>query len=314
MTTPRIIRGWSGLAAADKGAAVALGNFDGVHRGHQRVIAQAGEAARRLGAPLGVVTFDPHPRRIFQPGAPPFNLMTADQQARALGDLGVERLYLLPFTPQLAAMSDQQFATQVLQEGLGVRHVAAGFDISFGKDRTGDPDDLRRYGRALGFSVSIAEPVGDGPQEKFSSTQVRDALREGRPQDAAVILGRPFAIEGPVQMGQQLGRTLGFPTANVPLGDYVRPRFGVYAVRVRLPDGRRFDGVASLGINPTVLIDEPRLEAWIFDFEGDLYGQVIETELAAWLRPEEKFDSLQALTAQVLQDAEDAKRALAREP
>ena len=310
MTTPRIIRGWSGLPAADKGAATALGNFDGVHRGHQRVIAQAAEAAERLGAPLGVVTFDPHPRRIFQPGAPPFNLMTADQQARALGALGVERLYLLPFTAALAAMSDQQFAAEVLHEGLGVRHVAAGFDISFGKDRTGDTDDLRRYGRELGFSVSIAEPVGDGPQEKFSSTQVRDALREGRPQDAATILGRPFAIEGPVQMGQQLGRTLGFPTANVPLGDYVRPMFGIYAVRVQLPDGRRFDGVASLGVNPTVALDEPRLEVWIFGFEGDLYGQVIETELVAWLRPEAKFDSLDALTAQVMQDAEDAKLAL----
>ena len=312
MTTPRIIRGWTGLAAVDKGAAVALGNFDGVHRGHQRVIAQAAESARRLGAPLGVVTFDPHPRRIFQPGAAPFNLMTAGQQARALGDLGVERLYLLPFTPALAAMSDRQFATEVLHDGLGVRHVAAGFDISFGKDRTGDPDDLRRYGRELGFSVSIAEPVGDGPQEKFSSTQVRDALRDGRPQDAAVILGRPFAIAGPVQMGRQLGRTLGFPTANVPLGDYVRPRFGIYAVRVRLPDGRRFDGVASLGVNPTLALPEPRLEVWIFGFEGDLYGQVIETELAAYLRPEAKFDSLEALTAQVMRDAEDARLALAR--
>jgi riboflavin kinase/FMN adenylyltransferase len=310
MTTPRTIRGWTGLEPAARGAAVALGNFDGVHRGHQRVIAQAAEAARRLDVPLGVVTFDPHPRRIFQPGAPPFNLMTADQQARALGALGVERLYLLPFTAQLAAMSDRQFATEVLHDGLGVRHVAAGFDISFGKDRTGDPDDLRRFGRELGFSVSIAEPVGDGPQEKFSSTQVRDALREGRPQDAAVILGRPFAIEGAVQMGRQLGRTLGFPTANVPLGDYMRPRFGIYAVRVRLPDGHRFDGVASLGINPTVALDEPRLEVWIFDFEGDLYGQVIETELVAWLRPEAKFDSLEALTAQVMQDAADAKRAL----
>jgi riboflavin kinase/FMN adenylyltransferase len=207
-------------------------------------------------------------------------------------------------------MSDRAFATEVLKDGLGVRHVAAGFDISFGKDRTGDTDDLRRYGDELGFTVSIAEPVGDGPQEKFSSTQVRDALREGRPDVAAVILGRPFAIEGEVQKGQQLGRTLGFPTANVPLGDYVRPRFGVYAVRVRLADGRRFDGVASLGINPTVAIDEPRLEVWIFDFDGDLYGQALETELVAYLRPEEKFHSLEAMVDQVMQDAEDARRIL----
>jgi riboflavin kinase/FMN adenylyltransferase len=310
MSQPRVVRGWKGLAAADRGASVALGNFDGVHRGHQRVIAQAAEAAERLGVPLGVVSFDPHPRRIFQPGAPPFNLMSAGQQARALGELGVERLYLLPFTSELAAMSDSAFATEVLKDGLGVRHVAAGFDISFGKDRTGDTDDLRRYGEELGFSVSIAEPVGDGPEEKFSSTQVRDALREGRPQDAATILGRPFAIEGPVQKGQQLGRTLGFPTANVPLGDYVRPRFGVYAVRARLADGRRFDGVASLGINPTVEIKEPRLETWIFDFDGDLYGQTLETELVAYLRPEAKFPSLDAMVAQVMQDAEDARRIL----
>lgn len=310
MSAPRIIRGWTGLSGADKGAAVALGNFDGVHRGHQRVIAQAAEAAARLGAPLGVVTFDPHPRRIFHPGEPAFHLMTPGQQARALAALGVERLYLLPFTPELAAMSDHDFAAEVLHEGLGVRHVAAGFDISFGKNRTGTPDDLRRFGQALGFSVSIAEPVGDGPQEKFSSTQVRDALREGRPQDAAVILGRPFAIEGPVQVGRQLGRTLGFPTANVPLGDYVHPKFGVYAVRARLPDGRLVDGVASIGVNPTVGEVEPRLEVWLFDFDGDLYGQVIETELVAYLRPEEKFPSLEAMTAQVMADAEDAKRIL----
>jgi len=306
----RVIRGWKGLAQADKGAAVALGNFDGVHRGHQRVIAQAAEAAGRIGAPLGVVTFDPHPRRIFQPNAPAFSLMTADQQARALAALGVERLHLLPFTAELAAMSDRKFALEVLHEGLGVRHVAAGFDISFGKDRTGDTEDLRRYGDEFGFSVSIAEAVGDGPQEKFSSTQVRDALREGRPQDAAAILGRPFAIEGPVQMGAQLGRTLGFPTANVPLGDYVQPKFGVYATRTRLPDGRLLDGVASLGVNPTVILPEPRLEVWLFDFDGDLYGQTIETDLIAYLRPEAKFPSLEAMTEQVMADAEEAKRIL----
>ena len=310
MSTPRIIRGWKGLSGDDKGAAVALGNFDGVHRGHQRVIAQAAEAAARLGAPLGVVTFDPHPRRIFHPDEPAFHLMTPNQQARALAGLGVQRLHLLPFTPELAAMSDRAFATEVLQEGLGVRHVAAGFDISFGKDRTGDTEDLRRYGAELGFSVSIAEAVGDGPQEKFSSTQVRNALRDGHPEEAATILGRPFAIEGEVQKGRQLGRTLGFPTANVPLGDYVQPKFGVYAVRIRLADGRRLDGVASLGINPTVANDEPRLEVWIFDFDGDLYGQVIETELAAYLRPEAKFPSLEAMTAQVMADAEDARRIL----
>jgi riboflavin kinase / FMN adenylyltransferase len=307
----RVIRGWKDLPAGDRGAAVAMGNFDGVHRGHQRVIELAATAAAEQGVPLGVITFDPHPRVYFRPSEPAFRLMKPDQQARALEKLGVDMLYVLPLEAELAGMTDRQFATEVLHEGLDARHVAVGFDNSFGKGRTGTPDTMRVYGQELGFGVSVAEPVGDGGGEKFSSTAVRDALREGRPDLAAEILGRPFAIEGPVQRGRQLGRKLGFPTANVDLGDYVTPRFGVYAVRTRLSDGREFEGVANVGINPTVQgVTRPLLEVWLFDFDEDIYDRIIETDLIAFLRPEEKFESLEAMTDQVMADAKRAREVL----
>jgi riboflavin kinase/FMN adenylyltransferase len=302
----RIVHGWKGLSAADRGAAVALGNFDGVHLGHREVIAGAVEAGRRLGAPVGVISFDPHPRRLFQPDEPAFRLMTTDQQARVLATMGVDRFYVLPFDFEMANFSDRDFALKVLHEGLGVRHVAVGFDISFGKGRTGSPELMTAYGEEMGFSVSVAEAVGEGA-EKYSSTGVREALREGRPQDAAAILGQPFAIEGVVRRGKQLGRTLGFPTANVFMADYVEPRKGVYATRTRLPDGRVVPGVANIGNNPTTGEVETRLEVWLFDFDEDLYGQVIETSLVAFLRPEEKFDSIEAMVEQIRVDEQRAR-------
>jgi riboflavin kinase/FMN adenylyltransferase len=258
--------------------------------------------------------FAPHPRRWFQPEADHFRLTTDGQRARALAHLGVERLYALPFDAEMAGMTDADFAGRVLAEGLGVRHVTAGFDFSFGAGRTGDGDLLRLYGQQFGFGVTVVEPVADDEGRKLSSTAVRLALEAGRPEEAAAILGRPFAVEGAVVEGRRLGRTLGFPTANVALGDYVRPRFGVYATRTRLPDGRTLEGVSSLGENPTVGGNEARLEAWLFDFDGDLYGQRIETDLVAFLRPEERFPSLEAMTAQVMHDAEIARRLLAATP
>ena len=305
----RIVHGWKGLSAADRGAAVALGNFDGVHLGHREVIAGAVEAGRRLGAPVGVISFDPHPRRLFQPDEPAFRLMTTDQQARVLETMGVDRFYVLPFDFEMANFSDRDFALKVLHEGLGVRHVAVGFDISFGKGRTGSPELMTAYGEEMGFSVSVADAVGEGA-EKYSSTGVREALREGRPQDAAAILGQPFAIEGVVRRGKQLGRTLGFPTANVFMADYVAPRKGVYATRTRLPDGRVVPGVANIGNNPTTGEVETRLEVWLFDFDEDLYGQVIETRLIAFLRPEEKFDSIEAMVEQIRVDERQARQIL----
>ncbi|MES2896230.1 MAG: riboflavin biosynthesis protein RibF [Pseudomonadota bacterium] len=306
----RIVHGWKGLGEADRGAAVAYGNFDGVHRGHQKVIAQAAKAAGALKAPLGVISFDPHPRQIFQPAAPSFRIMKPDQQARALAALGVEIFHVLPFDAEMANLTDREFAAEVLAKGLGVRHVAVGFDVSFGKGRTGSPELMAKYGVELGFSVSIAEALGEG-ETKYSSTGVREALRDGRPQDAAAILGRPFAIEGMVERGRQLGRTLGFPTANVALTDYVIPKFGSYATRTRLPDGREIAGVANIGVNPQIPGEiAPRLEVWLFDFDEDIYDQVIETDLIAFLRPEAKFADLPTMVAQVMRDAAQARALL----
>ena len=305
-----LVRNWRNLPPELKGAAVAIGAFDGVHRGHQAVIAKAAQAARDLAAPLAVVSFDPHPRRWFQPAAAPFRLMSPGQMGRALAPLGVKRLYLLPFDADMAAMSDETFAREVLSGGLGVRHAAVGFDFTFGKGRTGSPEALRRYGAELGFTVSVADRVDDAGGLKLSSSAVREALHAGDMARATAILGRPFAIEGEVVHGDKRGRTIGVPTANVPLGDYMRPAFGIYAVRVRLPDGRRFDGVASLGVRPMFRTDEPLLEVWLFDFSGELYGQTVETELVAFLRPEMNFDDLDALRAQIDRDAADARAVL----
>lgn len=305
-----IIRDWRDLPAAQRGAAAALGAFDGVHRGHQAVIASAREAADRLNAPLAVVSFDPHPRRFFQPDAAPFRLMTADQMARALEPLGVERLYLLPFDATMAAMSDEAFAVDVLAGGLGLTHASVGFDFTYGKGRTGSPEALARIGRQLGFSVAVTERIDDTGGLKLSSSAVREALNAGDMDRAARILGRPFAIEGEVVHGDKRGRTIGVPTANVRLGDYMRPAYGVYATRTRLPDGRVIDGVANLGVRPMFEIAEPLLEVWLFDFAEDLYGQTVETELVARLRGEMNFDGLDALKTQIDADAEAARAVL----
>lgn len=307
-----LVHGWEALPARQRGASVALGNFDGVHEGHRRVIEAAAEAARREGVPLGVVSFEPHPRVYFQPDAEPFRVMTLDQQARALEALGVELFYVLPFDARMASMSDTDFVREVLVEGLGVRWVSVGFDVTYGKGRTGGPDELRRAGQQHGFGVSVVERVADAEDLKLSSTAVRDALHEGRPDKAAAILGRPFAIQGEVIHGDKRGRTIGVPTANMRLGDYVRPKFGIYAVRMRLPDGRLADGVASLGVRPMFETPEPLLETWLFDFDEDLYGQVVEVELIAFLRPEMNFDGLEALKAQIDEDARQARTVLRR--
>jgi len=317
-----IVRDWRALPDALKGAAVAIGAFDGVHRGHRAVIADARAAADRLGVPLAVVSFDPHPRRWFQPDAAPFRLMTADQMARALEPLGVDRLYLLPFDGEMAGMSDEAFAHNVLagpqaaqgavgqKNGLGIRHAAVGFDFTFGKGRTGSPEALRRYGQDLGFTVSVVERLDDADGLKLSSSAVREALKAGDMPRASAILGRAFAIAGEVVHGDKRGRTIGVPTANVALGDYMRPAYGVYATRTRLPDGRLIDGVANLGVRPMFEIDQPLLEVWLFDFAEELYGQTIETELVAFLRGELAFDDLDALKIQIDVDAEAARAAL----
>jgi riboflavin kinase/FMN adenylyltransferase len=273
------------------------------------VIEGAAKAAASLPAPLAVITFDPHPRKLFHPDEAAFRLMNTDQQSRALGDLGVEQIYALPFDFEMASFTDRQFVEQVLVEGLKVRHVAVGFDISFGAGRTGSPELMQDYGREFGFGVSVAAPLGEG-LEKYSSTAVRQALRAGKPEEAASILGRPFAIQGVVRKGRQLGRQLGYPTANVFMEDYVVPTLGVYATLTRLPDGRRVPGVANLGQNPTTGLVDTRLETWLFDFDEDLYGQIIEVQLIAFLRPELKFSTIEAMLEQIRGDEADARRIL----
>lgn len=305
-----VIRGWRDLPDSQRGAAAAIGAFDGVHRGHQAVIASAREAAQRLGAPLAVVSFDPHPRRLFQPEAAPFRLMTADQMARALAPLGVDRLYLIPFDAEMAGMTDEAFARRVLSEELGVAHAAVGFDFTFGKGRSGSPALLRTYGETLGFTVSVTDRIDDASGLKLSSSAVREALKAGDMDRAAAILGRPFAIQGEVIHGDKRGRTIGVPTANIAMGDYMRPAYGVYATRTRLPDGRVIKGVANLGVRPMFEIEQPLLEVWLFDFDESLYGQTVETDLVAFLRGEMKFDGLDALKVQIEADAAAARAVL----
>ena len=306
----RIIEGWRNLPTTDKGAAVALGNFDGVHLGHQAVIADAANAAAKLGVPLGVISFEPHARVYFQPEAPHFRLTTRAQLARTVESLGADRLYLLPFGSEMAGLSDLAFVKDVLVAGLDVRHVAIGFDVTFGKGRTGDPPSMQRYGEASGFSVSVARPMTLNG-EKISSSAIREAVRDGRPAMAARLMGRPFAIEGVVESGRQLGRTIGVPTANVSLGEYVTPRFGVYATRTRLADRRVVEGVANVGVNPTTGEVAPRLEVWLFDFQEDIYGMAIETQLLAFIRSEQKFSSVDEMVRQIHLDAATARAHLA---
>ena len=307
----RLVDTWRDLADHDRGAVVALGNFDGVHRGHQAVIAAAAGAARRLGAELGVVTFEPHPARLFHPTEPFFRLTTLAQQARILDDLGVSRLYRLPFDADLAAMGEADFAARVLCEGLGVRHVAAGFDVTFGRARAGDAARLRLHGERLGFGVTIVDEVADHYGGKTSSTSVREALRQGRTERAVELLGRPFAIESVVEHGDELGRTLGFRTANLPLGDYVRLAHGIYATRTRLPDRREVAGVGYVGRRPTVDKGlEERLEVHLLDFDEDLYGQTLETDLVHFLRGDEKFATLDAMIVQMARDRVAARALL----
>jgi len=284
-----------------RGASVAMGNFDGVHLGHRSVI----DRARDRG-PLGIITFEPHPRQFFAPDAPPFRLMNAEARANRLAKLGVEHLFQLPFNRALAALTPEDFARVVLAEGLGISHVVVGSDFCFGKGRAGTAPDLRRLGERFGFTTTIAPLVAIAGRE-VSSTAIRLALTEGRPRDAADMLGHLHRIEGEVIHGDKRGRTIGVPTANIRLGDYVRPKYGVYAITARLPDGRTFDGVANLGIRPMFEVSEPLLEAWLFDFDEDLYGQVIEVELTGFIREEMSFDSLEALKAQIEDDAAKAR-------
>ncbi len=304
--------GGSAVPAPLRGGIVALGNFDGFHKGHQAVVGRAVARARAEGRPALVATFDPHPMRFFKPDVPPFRLTTLDQRERLFAEAGADAMLVFHFDAALAAVTAADFVADHLASRIGAAGVVTGEDFTFGKGRGGDVEVLKLLGQAQRISVDAVAPVAD-EGEPVSSSRIREALQAGDCATATRLLTRPFAIEGEVEHGDKNGRKLGFPTANLALGTYLRPRFGVYAVRGRLPEGRIVDGVANLGIRPMFEAKE-LLEPWFFDFDGDLYGQTIEVELIAHLRDEAAFDGLDALKAQIARDAEDAKRILQSSP
>ncbi len=291
------------------GGIVALGNFDGFHLGHQAVVGRAVARARAEGRPALVATFDPHPVRHFRPGTAPFRLTTLDQRQRLFAGAGVDAMVVFHFDGDLARVSAEQFIADRLHANLQVAGVVTGEDFTFGKGKSGDVRLLATRGGVHGF---VAQTVGavtlDG--EPVSSTRIRDALRGGDPRTAARLLTRPFTIEGVVQHGDKLGRTIGYPTANVNMGKYLRPAYGIYAVTGRLSDGRVLKGAANLGIRPTFDPPKELLEPYFFDFADDLYGQTIEVALIEYLRPEAKFDGLDALTSQMERDCARARALL----
>lgn len=292
------------------GAAIALGNFDGLHAGHRAVIESAREAATRLGAPLGVATFEPPPRRYFQPDAPPFRLMTAKRREIALNALGVDQIHLLKFSAAMASMTDREFCEQVLRKDVGAIAVSVGFDFRFGKNRMGDADGLKRLGADLGFEVKVVQQVSDGG-EKVSSSRIREAIERGDLKESARGLGGYWITDAIVEHGEKRGRTLGFPTANMQLGEIVHPAHGVYAVWAREDgDATWRPGVANFGRTPTTGLRDPLLEVMVFDFDGDLYGKRLHTAFVKYLRPEKTFAGLDELVAAMKVDEAQARSAL----
>jgi riboflavin kinase/FMN adenylyltransferase len=301
--------GGSAVPAPFSGGIVALGNFDGFHLGHQAVVGRAIARARAEGRPALVATFDPHPVRFFKPDAPPFRLTTLDQRQRLFAAAGADAMIVFHFDAALAGLPAEAFVAERLAGLFRAAGVVTGEDFTFGKGRSGNAAVLAELAARHGIAAEAVAPVSlDG--EPVSSSRIREALQAGDCATAERLLTRPFAIEGPVQHGDKLGRTIGFPTANIDLDRYLRPRYGVYAVRGRMPDGRVLDGAANLGIRPTFDPPKELLEPYFFGDTGDLYGQMIEVELHRWLRPEMKFDSLDALKAQIGRDCAGARRVL----
>ncbi len=302
-----------GVSAHLRGAVIALGNFDGFHLGHQAVVGRAIAWAQAESRPVIVATFDPHPMRLFRPETPPFRLTTLDQRERLFAEAGADAMMVFHFTRELADKSAEEFVAMLIGP-YAAAGVVTGEDFTFGKDRSGNVTRLRELGAGHGLRAESVAPVADESGQPVSSSRIREALRSGDCPTATRLLTRPFAIEGVVQHGAKLGRTLDFPTANMALGSYLRPAYGVYAVRGLLPDGRLIDGVANLGIRP--MFDPPKelLETYFFDFAEDLYDQTIEVQLIAHLRPEEKYDGLDALKAQIERDCAAARHILAQTP
>lgn len=300
--------GSSGVPDRMRGGIVALGNFDGFHKGHQAVVGRAIERARAAGRPALVATFDPHPVRFFRPEAEPFRLTSLNQRQRLFAEAGADAMIVFTFNAALARLTAEEFVAQRLA---GVVGVVTGEDFTFGKGRGGNVSVLGELGRKYGFIAEAVAPVSDSV-DVISSSRIREALQAGDCATATQLLTRPFAVEGIVQHGDKNGRELGYPTANVDMGTYLRPRYGIYAVRGRLADGRILDGAASIGIRPQFEPPKELLEPHFFDFSGDLYGQTIEIAFHAFLRDEAKFENLEALTRQIGLDCDQARTVLAK--
>ena len=311
----RIFRHYQNIPGDARGAVVAIGNFDGVHLGHRAVIGEAGAIAHATARPWGVLTFEPHPRAFFAPGTPPFRLTPFHAKARLIFGLGVDTIFVQQFNKAFSSLTAEDFIETVLVGGIGARHVVCGYDFVFGKGRGGNCEMLLGFGKRLGFDFTAVRAqtfAGNDGDAAYSSTGVREALQSGEPQAAARILGRPFEIEGRVIRGDQRGRTIGFPTANLALGTYLRPARGVYAVRVRIGEGKEFTGVANIGRRPTFAGEADLLEVFLFDFTGDLYGQRLGVQLVEFLRPEKKFDGIDQLKAQIAADSDQARQILSK--
>lgn len=292
-----------------RGGVIALGNFDGFHAGHQAVVGRAVRHARDEGRPAIVATFDPHPVRFFKPDVPPFRLTTLDQRQELFAAAGADAMLILPFDATLAGTTAEDFITELLLGRYGAAGVVTGADFVFGKGRGGDVVTLADHARRLGFFTEMVAPVDD-TEEVISSSRIREALQAGDCATAARLLTRPFTVRNVVQHGDKNGRLLGFPTANLEMGQYLRPRYGIYAVTGRLPDGRILKGAANLGIRPSFDPPKELLEPHFFDFAEDLYGQEIDVAFHAFIRAEAKFDSMDALMAQIAADCDEAKRLL----
>ncbi|KTE37499.1 MULTISPECIES: bifunctional riboflavin kinase/FAD synthetase [unclassified Sphingopyxis] len=299
------------IAGDLRGGVIALGNFDGFHGGHQAVVGRAVRHAQDERRPAIVATFDPHPVRFFKPDAAPFRLTTLDQRQELFAAAGADAMLVLPFDAALAGTTAEDFITQLLLDRYGAKGVVTGADFVFGKGRGGDVVTLADHARRLGFFTEMVAPVDDA-DEVISSSRIREALQAGDCATATRLLTRPFTVRGIVQHGDKNGRLLGFPTANIDMGNYLRPAYGIYAVTGRLPDGRILKGAANLGIRPSFDPPKELLEPHFFDFAEDLYGQEIDVAFHAFIRPEAKFDTMDALMTQIAADCDAAKALLAR--
>ncbi len=304
--------GYNSVPQAIRGGVVAIGNFDGVHRGHQALINEAAEAARATGRPVGVMIFEPHPREFFHPEESHFRLTTLAQKLAVFEAMGLDFVVVVPFDAELVTLDPADFVGKVLVEGLHVRHVVIGFDFYYGHQRRGSPETMVLSGSELGFKVTVVPPVAEGG-EVFSSTAIRLKLAQGDVQAAALELGRLWRVGGPVIGGARRGTGLGYPTANVPMPKGTALGHGIYAVRAHV-DGRVHDAAAYLGTRPTFDDGMPVLEVFLLDFDADLYGKVMEVEFVAFIRPDRKFDSAEALVRQMQDDVARAREILKNAP